>query len=249
MKTLRKTSTLLTMAFVCSCLVGFLARSQGPTPVARRPFVSHEREEKRGIGGEVHWALEYIVAYRGDGSYSIRFTTQSPTGEAGWHVEILDVAASRSMFVEAFTKSVITFRLTEAEARRMAKIKMACQDPDVSEQLSQKLSKPSRMRGYDVRGISRKDSRVTIWSWVAPDLDCYAFAETQSFSNGSRNERWVEQIAVGDPPASLFQAPVDFTERSPAETEALFRAKYNGAPLFGDPALQRVEDRYRKGRR
>ena len=81
--------------------------------------------------------------------------------------------------------------------------------------------------GSGPRSVSRR-------SLVAPRLDCLPLSETEVAASGARNERQVEKVDIGAPSQSLFEIPAGYSERSPAQIEALYRAQYPGEKLFND---------------
>ncbi len=238
--------TLVAGGLLCSRLV----HSQGVRGTSLKPFVAYEKEQSFANDGQLRTTSDRIVAHREDGSYVIAFTTHSPAGETATHRTIVDVSAGKHVFLEPFTQSAMTFYLSDDELRQMTQSEKACEDGDIKTQLSSKSAKSSIMFNQEVRWVSRKLGRdTTIGAWVAPDLDCLALSETQSFGIGSRNEISVERIDIGNPPDSLFEVPAEYAEHSPAEIEAAYRAKYPGHIFFGDDPVKVLEQRYRSHRR
>jgi hypothetical protein len=57
----------------------------------------------------------------------------------------------------------------------------------------------------------------------------------------------IRRDALGDPPAAMFTAPRDYTERSPQEVERLYTERL-GRGYMGEKAVERLEQRYWKRR-
>jgi hypothetical protein len=192
--------------------------------------------------------MESLTAHRQDGSWVYRYTTESPTGERGWHANIVDVSARKILYADPFTTSVMTFYPPESELVWNARSRKACDDAEVKRQLADRTSATRKMLNQDVRAVgTRMRDGTVIRSMVAEQFDCYALAETVSDARGGRSETRILSFTPGDPPVALFQVPPGYTERSPRELEALWLAKY-GQPYFGERALANLEARYHRQR-
>lgn len=235
--------------FGSSCLIGYLAYSKTQAGSRLKPFVAYEREHMLGSQGELRLAVERVVAHREDGSYALRFTTTSPLGEKDWHAEFFDASTRREVWLEVFTRSVMTIFLSDTEVANRVASQMRCANSEIRSQLAQKTIKSSKILDREVLGVTRKLGGDVSWSWVAPDLDCYPLSEILSSARGSRNVTWVERVDVGTPPQTLFDVPSDYTERSPMEIEAAYKAKYPGHALFGEKSVAVLEQRYSRNRR
>lgn len=236
------------LLFICCGLGGYILKSQAVHSPGLKPFVAYQRKNSYGPNGELRTTTEFVIARKADGSYSNRFTITSPAGEKAWHLGFTDIATRRNAWLEQFTKSVMTFNMSDADVRAAVENELQCSAPDVRRQLEDKSGKSSKILGHDAREVIAKEKHVTVWAWVAPELDCFPLVQTESFADGSRNEKRVERIAVGDPPQSLFTVPADYVERSPEEIEAAYRAKYPGSSVLWGRTLQTLQERYRRQR-
>ncbi len=233
--------------FAASLLVGYFAKSQSLGPPTLKPFVAYQSEKKFGPDGQLKAVFDWIVVHREDGSYMESFSTTSPAGESGVVLSIVDAQAQTLVRTEPFTKSKTTLHLSNHELIERTQERKACEDPQTKEQvgksipsvklLNQKIALVTTTLGSGPRSVTRQ-------SLVAPQLDCYPLARTEFFPSGARNERRLEKLDIGAPPPSLFEVPAGYTERSPAQTEALYRAQYAGVELFKDDALARLERDY-----
>ncbi len=100
------------------------------------------------------------------------------------------------------------------------------------------------MLGHDVRRVNLSDRRWGTFVWVAPDLGCLELRRSAKAPGGAHNEFEVTELQLGDPSDALFQTPGDYVERSPADIEREFEAKYPGRTHFGK-SLDMIEKRYR----
>jgi len=173
------------------------------------------------------------------------FTSRSPSGESGNTVEVVDVPGRRSVTLEPFTKSVLIFHLSADELRQSIQSQKACEASGVKEQLPERTGRRRKlMFGRELLMATDRTASKTALSWVAPDLDCYPLEEHVTFSNGSHNDSWLVGLDVGTPPESLFEIPPDYTERSPLQIEASYRARYPGHRLWDDRMVGIIEQRY-----
>lgn len=241
----RATSFLLVsvVALLVSGWVGYVAQSQPLQSLSLTPFVAQGRLQDFAVNGKTPGPREYLIAHRADGSYVLSFSVPSPTGEFANSVHILDLPAQKSISLEPFTQSSRTYYLSAEEARKRVKQRRGCDDASIQEQINTRRT-ASRMLNHDVVRITRKTLTATVSAWVVPALDCLAVDETESFSSGAHNVRWLENIQAGPPPQSLFEIPPGYVERSPTMIEALYEAKYPGHKIFTASQLKVIERNY-----
>lgn len=244
------TATTLRSWLALSLVALGTAFSQSPA-IYLRPFVAHRNDKMYSKDGRLVSDSQRIIAHREDGSALDQFTVSEP--EPGTAIHITDASLRRHIWLEPFTESSLTFHLSEQEWTEEVSRLTACESAEIKEQLENSHGdapvESSKMLGFEVRKITHNLPWGTSVRWVAPELDCLALEETQTFTNGSRNTFVVEKIEVGTPPPSLFDVPGGYAERSPKEVEALYRAKYNGQVFLGDLGVTNVERRYQRQRR
>jgi hypothetical protein len=204
-------------------------RSEAQSP-RRQPFIATVLETRYGVDGKVE-STEYSVrAVRSDGSYADLYRRRRPDGV--WHVAsvVFDSGLKSRVTIEPWTQSVTTYLLPEATAQFLSTAPATCTDDSSAERAA--------IGGYEVvrttQQMTLSNGRtVREESWVAPALGCLRLRQSVTVQNGSgtlhRTEREVLFLVEGEPPASLFRVPAEYTERSPSEVMAEQRRRSAGA--------------------
>jgi hypothetical protein len=188
------------------------------------------------------------IARRSDGSTVDRLTGVSPAGEHAEYVTITDLRKRIEVCTEPFTRSVTTLYLSDAEVAARRAAEDACQDDDVraARAADTPVERPELVLGRPVVRVDlQPDQKWHISSWVAPALNCLEMRREDHWSDGAHNEAEITQLDQGEPPEKLFELPSGYVERSPAEVEAPYTAKYPGNSFWGERAAARLETRYR----
>jgi hypothetical protein len=233
--------------------IGYQAHSQSSPDITLKPFVAHKKIDFFPASSTIApRSSDVVFARRSDGSYVHSYTTISPRGETGWAAEISDLAGRRFAFLEPFTKSVSTFYLTDRAIteRRLAQDECRAGDQMITIGRSQSSDSGQKMiiLGRRVESVVQRSEVDTVERLVAPELNCHPLRESVTFPEGGRNETRVLALEDGEPPASLFQIPTDYIERSPTEMEAAYSARYPGHALWGEKMAQTLEQRYKSNR-
>jgi hypothetical protein len=233
-------------------LLGFAARSQTSSASSQvapvlKPFSAQINELYYASQGDRPRSdLTRFIARRSDGSVIDRFPTRSPGGEGGEIATITDLRRGIQVTTEPFTKSATTLYLSEAEVASLRAAQDACSDSDIRAAVTSSLSVRGHVLGYEVIRVDlhpRPDWQVS--SWVAPALNCLEMRRSDSWTDGAHNEFAVTQLDPREPPDALFDVPAGLTERSPAEAESEYAAKYPGKAYLGSRVAGRLEERYR----
>ncbi len=233
--------TIISLAF----FAGYTAQPQSGSTAPIKPFVARKHIDFfPSTSTTPPQATDIVYARRSDGSYMRSFSTTAPNGESGRAVEISDLRRRQFSFLEPFTKSVATYHLTDSAIDKRRAEQNECEEPAGDMKGSKAV-----MLGHDVRGMVRRTDAETTERWVAPDLGCFALRASITFPQGARNEERVLALMEQEPPPELFQIPSDYTERSPAEIEVLYGARYPGHALWGKKMVEVLEERYKNHRK
>lgn len=238
--------------FVSSGVTGFFASRQPEALSAFAPFVAFQQEQSFSESGKTPGRRDRVFARRQDGSSAASFTVVSPAGETGTVTEIVEVVQQRYVSLEPFTTSAMTVPLSGDELRQRLLSGNKCEDNEVKQQLAlhraDRSTRPFKILDQEVIPVSRSigaaSRRLKVESWVALNLDCFALSETVTTPGGARTERWTVKIDLGAPPQSMFEIPSTYTERSPAEIDVAYGAKYPGKQMWKPRDLKSIEQRY-----
>lgn len=188
------------------------------------PFLSNSVTNRFDRSGVQKSVSHVMIARRRDGSKVRLYDSESPAGEMAQAGNIWDLRTRREVTLEPFTKSSMTFYLSDKRVEFYRKREsLECVDLAGTAEGSTK-----RMMGVDVIRIVDNSAGFKIDSWVAPSLGCLILQETAIHPSGSRNETVVTQLNLVHPPDALFDTPLDFTERPPQEMENLYRQEFGG---------------------
>lgn len=190
-------------------------------------------------------ARERTFAVRSDGSLIVSFSSAAPDGEIATTIQIWDRRSNQEIVLEPFTQSRITTRLTEDSWLAALEANYpAC--PQADSEAARNARDAGEMFGFRVHKVEAWRPGMRTEMIMAPALDCLVLSKIIRFSSGSRNETVTLSVSTGEPDVSLFSLPGGFVERSPAELESAYAAKYSGRVFFGKVALKAAEARYRK---
>jgi hypothetical protein len=149
----------------------------------------------------------------------------------GVQVEILDYLNNRPMgnwtmldlgnrvrvSVDPATESITTYPLSINAIATAHQIQASCADVPSTEH--KYINGHITFKKIEERNSNT--SRLHVVSWIAPTLNCIALESTatayrSNLKLAEKNTR-VTSIVVGEPEASLFILPTNFTERSPSQ--------------------------------
>lgn len=134
---------------------------------------------------------------------------------------VKDFREGRRVVVDHRTRSTTTYALSREHLDFIALQQVDCKAIPAG-------AEAGTMLGIEVYKMSRTlwDAAKTVReAWVAPGLECAVLLE-QFYQTGPGNkrnlvtERRAVEVAVGEPPAFLFEIPTGYTERSPSEVLA-----------------------------
>jgi len=210
-----------------------------------RPFVAQIIEKHFGPDGNLAplpGGIDYItVARKSDGSQVRFLPIQVPDGSFTLARNIFDVSG-KQVIVNPATHSVTTYYVAPAHVAHYIANFESCSAISGSD-----TPQSSRL-GYEVLEITtnKTNSRGTEQDdrWVAPALNCFVLAETNTSPFGSRNETEVINIFEGEAPGSWFTVPEGYTERSPSQVAAAFEARFPGHKLMSEQFGAKVDQSY-----
>jgi hypothetical protein len=229
-----------TAVMVCAAIVFLSSRENAQSQNAFVPFIAHIVEEHfASAAATIPASVSYITVERKtDGSEATSTTVDSP--ERGTVGDILDVASFKHIALDSLTDSAMTFYLSANELRAELN-RRHCPD-DFSA-----VREHSTILGYEVvryrasYGSKRRDVNE---EWMAPALACFVMKGTFTTSGGAWNRRTVVSLTKGQPSPSMFTPASNYIERSPAQLEQVYAAKFSGAPWLPPNALENVERNY-----
>ncbi|MEO7145268.1 MAG: hypothetical protein ABI165_17370 [Bryobacteraceae bacterium] len=177
--------------------------------------------------------LDTYYSQRADGSKVTSRLMLFPDQKYYSQKTVYDVASGTKVVLEGGTSSKTTYHLSKATIANLTKAPTTCsQDPS---------PETGTILGHTVVRIVSEipsSNRRIFEAWRAPDFGCTVLRQVVSgFDTTGKLIELVRKeavsIAVGDPDATLFQAP-DWTERSPSEVTAELDKKYHQRPISPD---------------
>lgn len=232
-------------ALTGSFLIARRAKSQA-VHSPRRAFIAHGVERhfaSKGDTGPVN--VDHIsYARKSDGSWVQVANIESPDGEVGDLTSFVDVASSRHVDLEPFTRSAMTFYLSPSELRQEVGQSGSCPTA-----VSAAGGERERILGYDVVRLTEKNrapnnGKEIIEAWVAPELNCYPLRKSGSLSDGPHNEIEVTDLTEGQPPPTMFDVPPEYVERSPSQLSAEWAARFGQEFWHDESTAKRLDQRY-----
>ncbi len=104
------------------------------------------------------------------------------------------------------------------------------------------------MLGFDTVLVVQPDQpNYKESEFVAPALDCVALQETATLP-GVRIERKMTSLVEVEPPDSMFDVPIGYVEKSPAQVEDAYQLKFGKSYWGKGKMLALMEQRYFKSR-
>ena len=198
------------------------------------PFTAHLVERMYGSADDTAPHIDHVsFGRRSDGSEATYRTMKSPDGQQDGQLgSIIDLGRAESLDLESFTRSVTTLHYSLDELDELKELLQAKGCPADMD----KLSERTKMLEHEVVRIHESHSTrlgtETDDKWVAPDLGCFALAETATFG-GPRNVTTVTSLTTGEPPPAMFVVPPNYVERSPSQLSAEWAARF-GHELWRD---------------
>ena len=240
-------ANLAVFALLLSFMIGYSLHSQQLRDLKTvKPFSIEQKTVESRNDGTVIGTRKVTLARKKDGSYVRSYSIESPDGEVGTRIEILDVARMAHHQLEPFTKLMTTFYYSPqeiADLESQVEFWGRCEDyiqayPGRTE---------DKMLGYSVWSVSDSTRNGKVSLWVAPSLDCYPLRKTVTTPD-VRIDQIVTNVVEGDPPESLFLIPPGYVEASPVQLEAAWSAKYPGHSYRGEARTLQFQELYRKQR-
>ncbi len=182
----------------------------------------------KGSGALASTVSTRTVAVRSDGSRVELLAFEDPSGAGKgadlYRKKIIDARGKRWVVVEPLGESVTTYPLpTHAVDFLTSKVPSVCNENPVpaGQMLGFRAVYAESMN--DVLAGNEK-THVTIRSWLAPDLNCFALRrELLIVAGGKQVGKTVESIiglTEGEPAEWFFEVPISYIERSPSQAIA-----------------------------
>jgi hypothetical protein len=230
--------------FVCAFSLPLGGKLQRST-TTYVPFTARMVEEEFPSASAVQPGLVQNITFarRSNGSEVKSITEPSPDNlQVGQLVSILDVSASTQITLEPFTKSIMTFFLSQKALDRAIDSNKCPTDLN-------DLNEHSKILGYDVvRHREKWDVLATDDEWIAPDLACFSLKKIFAASWGAWNRTTVVSLTEGEPPTSMFDIPAGYVERSPSGLETAWSGIFRGSQFLPDSSIRNMDQTYYRGR-
>jgi hypothetical protein len=239
-------------ALVALCAV-FAARGGNAQPAAATyvPFAVQIVEESFGNSAAVKPVTVQNIVYgrQSNGSEASFTSVHSPDNQQTAElVYILDVNSRKEIQLEPFTKSSMTFYLSEQQLTQSLDSRHSPTNVDA-------LIEHSKILNYDVvryRDNSGSSAESPIDDvddeWIAPRLACFVLKEIFTVGGGQWNRRTVVSLTEGEPPSSMFNVPREYVERSPSEMASKWSDTFSGAKFLPDSSIRNMDQRYYRQR-
>jgi hypothetical protein len=189
----------------------------------------------------------YLLARRGDGS-SVKSIPMQIMAKGGWANQriIEDFAAQRRTSIDPATESLTTYHYSSRVVGMLSTPSSLCRDDPQAAHV--------QILGYDTVLVTHTaptpGAGIEVKEWRAPQLNCFALKEEATSPDGqSTITREALLVTQGPPPASLFEIPAGYIERSPSEVMAERGRRFpdeTGASVLGDASnFTRLDQVYR----
>lgn len=223
------------------------AQSQSPPPFTFQPYLAHTTTTRYKGDGTYGSTTQETFGRRTDGSTVHMFAATAPNGDRYQVVEFYDLRSQRDVLLEPLTRSATTiyFNGKQVESKRRR------ESTECVAMLGDRGDAGVKIMGMAATRI-REDSgkfKFQIDSLVSPELGCLVLKETAIHPRGARNEVEITQLSLVEPPDALFQVPIEYVERSPAEKERLWRERFPGHQFYGDALVKVAQKRYEDSRK
>ena len=200
------------------------------------PFqVAMVEREYRAVTEAPIRSQSYLFARRGDGS-SVKSMPMQIMAKGGWANQriIEDFAAHRRTSLDPATESLTTYRYSSQVAGRLSAPPGLCSDDPQAAHL--------QILGYDTVLVTHTapspGAGIEVKQWQAAQLNCFVLKEEATNPDGPWTiTREALLVSQGPPPASLFEIPAGYVERSPSEVMAERARRFpdeSGASTLGD---------------
>ena len=230
-----------------SCWIGS-APSQPLQPSTA--FVAHiEKRFMKSPDDPKPTIVRVIYARRSDNSFAQIFDSKSPDGtQTKSTSEIFDAQKSHTIILEPFTKSAVIMRYSAREYQQtVASLESEnCGPPSNGKSITKFGRKAIReVERLPLGATTNSRMEWTHERYVIPELRCFSIHTIDRRSDGATTEEEVISLKEGKPPASYFDVPPDYTERSPRELNDAYTRKFR-QELWSEAAVKTMERRYRK---
>lgn len=201
-------------------------------------------ERRFDTSGAERYQEAQLRAVRLDGSYAEINRRQGPDGKFYEVGSIYDVPTGTIISVDGLTESIIKEKMGTGDLAFRKSINHKCASGTEHQTLA----------GLDtvkmVSTLDAGDRSTEETAWAAPDLDCFALSSTHVLSKPkgkpvAHNTTETQFVILGEPQPSLFVAPANYKERSPAEVADEYARRF-GRPPFSDRLLQRSMEKYQR---
>lgn len=179
-----------------------------------------------------------------DGSLVNRFTELHPKQQP-IITEILNATTGDWIYLDAVTRSSMTFKRTPARVREA--ISEADTEGCPTGVDLEKLPQFSMLGMKVVYYANRDLAGDMVEKWMVTEFNCVPLKEidTSPRHAGAHNEEIAISVKAGEPAEDLKEPPPDYIERSPEEVEQMHIATA-GEPFWGSVVLQAMKRHYAK---
>lgn len=220
------------------------------------PFVARLSERYFKWDTDTNPTVVHTVhARRRDRSFVTQIASSNgPHGEGEPLIQIVDAESHHDIVLEPLTKSKVTYMYSQQQFDNFISGLEAESCPANVESgtgtfKGQALSF-GRATFYETKNIRLNPSaNLNVEKWTIAALRCFTSKRIAKLGDGARNELVTDSLQEGDPPTTLFDIPPDYVERSPAEVEAIFKAKVQPAGFYGDSASKGLDNFYSRLKR
>lgn len=199
-------ATIACAAMIFTVVRMALAQSREQTPVTVEMTATYyEYPSGRLVKNE-----NLTVAIRADGS-----RVDAP-GTGNQRI-VLDIRLRKRVSIDNLTRSLTSYALSDKAVRELTRPFRACPDEHNAQR--------SVLLGYDVVKFVKVLGDARVESWLAPALNCLELKYTV-FRGVDRGQGMpativeAKSVVVGEPDATLFAVPSDYSERSPSQVIA-----------------------------
>lgn len=207
-------------------------RTAAQTAIHADPFTATVVEKRFDASGDYKEQETYTYAVRSDGSSVEVFNRKYPDGQVRNARIVIDTSLGKRIVIEPATQSLTTTKLSKSNLEMLASRLTACRDSASVERV--------KVLGFStVRETIRwADAQDHGDQWVAQVLDCYPLrlkVYLGANRSGSRNEREVTAVSLGEPDGGLFAIPSEYVERAPSDVMDGLSKEFPQAKILPSP--------------
>jgi len=199
------------------------------------PFTAEVLERRLDATGTEKYRETSLSAMRGDGT-TIRIIHRTfPDGKTYEFKTIIDVVHSTRIVLDQATESRTTYPLSNRSVQLLVNSTAYCGLNLDTERMT--------TAGYEALRQDNSTKKLTAVRWLAPALNCFPLKETTQ-SATSTNSREVTSVRLGEPDATLFVIPDNYTERTPSQVFNEFVRRFPGRQLPPVETTTALDDAY-----